>query len=330
VHTGSSDNRTRWLTLALLGAVLVAVMLTARATSGQEDLATQAAPPPRPEPVPELYNATELFTSDELSVLENDAFRLQSINIPTVVYVRIADSDDADAASTQQFADTVRNEWGIESAPGTNDGLVLLVTLDKQGKHGHSIAVSYGDATFQHSGLTPEYIEGVFHDQMMPLLEKGRYYEAMYTGIRKVRYGGIYFPPPVPPLERGQRAVHDGVSWVAPISVIAVSAMFIAMSLRLTMDAPERRPLVRKIGIAVGIWIVALAILSVYGQSAIGIASALLITISLAIEHWIWTRPRTEHRTGVRKRAVPPGSRRVRKLRQAIRMTSGSSMGAGR
>lgn len=330
LRTARSDNRTRWILLAPLCAVLVAVLLGAGPTVTHAQREPQNSPAPRPDTVPVLYDATDLFSQDELADLEHDAYRLTSINIPTLVYVRIADSDVADEQSTQQFADTVRDTWDIESAPGADDGLVLLVTLDKQGEHGHSLSLSYGDATFQRSGLTPAYIHDVFDGEMLPLMEEGRYYEALYTGMRRVRYGGIYLPPPVPPREGLVRSVHEGLNWIAPISVIAVAAMFITLSLRTMMDAPRRRSLVRAIGAAVGIWIVAAGILSVYGRSGIGIASALLITVSLALQLWIWTRPHTEHRPGIRRRAVPPASRRIRKLQQAKRMSSGVASGVGR
>jgi uncharacterized membrane protein YgcG len=316
--------------LAPVGAVLVAVLLVMCSTPAIAQREPHNAPAGRPDPVPTFYNATDLFSDKELSVLEQDAFRLTRINIPTVVYVQIADSEFADERSTQQFADTVRDKWDIASAPGADDGLVMLITLDKQGEHGHSLSLSYGEATFQHSGLTPEYIQDVFEHQMLPRLKDGRYYEALYTGMRRVRYGGIYLPPPVPPLEGSAQTVHTNLNWIAPISVIAVSAMFITLSLRMTMDAPRRRSLIRMIGAAVGIWIVAIAILSVYGRSSIGIASALLIALSLAIQLWIWTRPHTERRPGVRGRAVPPASRHVRKLQQAKRMTPGIPSGVWR
>lgn len=331
VSTVRSHNRIGWAGLALLVAALVALLpALASAQYEQEDrtdrrFQTQNTPAPKPEEVPALYNGTNLFTDGQLKTLEMDAFRLTSIKIPVLVYVRVADSEYAGVDASQQFADSVRADWGIASAPGADDGLVLLLTFDKQGEHGHSLSLSYGTETFAHSGLTPAYIYGIFEDQMRPLLEDGRYFDAVSIGMRRIRYGGIYFPPPVAPLEGAAETVHDTLAWLGPLSVIALTGIFIAISLRVPMDDPARRPLVRRIGVAVGLFALALAVLAVYCRSALGVASALLIVISLAIQLWVWTRPRAIPKRPARQRAVPPASRRVRRWAQARRMALGGT-----
>jgi uncharacterized membrane protein YgcG len=331
VSTARSHNRIGWSGLALLLAALVALL---PALAGAQDepesrtdrrVQTQNTPAPKPDEVPALYNGTHLFTDAQLRTLEMDAFRLTSIKIPVLVYVRVADSDYADVDSTQTFADAVRADWDIASAPGADDGLVLLLTLDKQGEHGHSLTLSYGTETFAHSGLTPAYIYGIFEDQMRPLLEDGHYFDALSIGMRRIRYGGIYFPPPVATLEGAAATVHDTLAWLGPLGVMALTGIFIALSLRVPMDDPARRPLVRRIGVAVGLLAVALAALAVFGRSALGVASALLIAISLAIQLWVWTRPRAVPRPLARQRAVPPASRRVRRWAQAKRMALGAT-----
>jgi uncharacterized membrane protein YgcG len=322
----SFDNRTSLIRLALLLALLATGMLAVGPTaSATDEIQTQNTPAPRPDDVPTLYNATDLFTKDQLGTLLMDAYRLESIKIPTVFYVRVADSDYAGPASTRQFADTIRADWDIESAPGADNGLVILLTLDKQGEHGHSLTLSYGEATFARSGLTPGYIQEVFDERMMPLLEEGRYFDAVSGGMRRIRYGGIYFAPPVPPLVGAAQTVHTGLAWLAPLGVIAISVLFITLSLRLPMDDPARRPLVRRIAVATGGLALVLFALSVYGRSAIGVASAMLITLALAIQLWIWTRPRSVPRRSVRARAVPLASRRVRRLQRARRLALGAA-----
>lgn len=306
--------------LALLAA-MVLITLGVPAFAAQEH-PTQHTPPPPPETVPVVVNATDLFTEDQLRVLDNDGTRLRSIDIPTLVYIRIADSAEADEASSQAFADTLRQTWRIASAEDADDGLVVLVTLDKQGEVGHGLALSYGERTFADSGLTPGYISTVFNRDITPLLTEGRYYEGMYTFIRRIRYGGIYFPPPVPPLEGAAKALHTAVAWFAPLSVAAVAGTFIGLSLRLPMDDPRRRPLVRIVGATVASLALLLAALAVAGRSEIGVASALLVLLTLGVQLWIWTRPRPKPARQVRMRAVPSASQRVRRIFQARRLAT--------
>ena len=280
--------------MALL--LLAVASQTAAATANEDPLRTQNTPPPPPEPVPVFYNATNLFTESQMAGLLHDAYRLTSIDIPTLVFLRIADSEHADPASNQAFADTLRASWGIASSPGADDGLVLLVTLDKQGYHGHSLALSYGARTFADSGLTPDYIASVFERHVLPRFAEGHYYEGMYNLMRRVRYGGIYFPPPIDPLTGPAQTLHRVLGWAAPLTLIAMVAIVAVGALRPPALLAVRRPWRRAIGIGGALVTLVLAVLSVVARSETGVISTLLLTLLLGLAAWLRTRPARDER----------------------------------
>ena len=326
-----NDMLIRLVRPAVHAVLLVLVLLaSAVAASAQDEYPVQHTPPPKPETIPLLVDVTGLFTDDQLAVLQHDALRLMRINIPTLVYIRIADNDRADPASNQAFADALRQTWDIGSSPESDDGLVMLITLNRQNAAGHLLALSYGEQTFTRSGLTPGYIANVFSREIEPLLSEGRYYEGMYTLIRRVRYGGIYFPPPIAPIEGVERALHTTMSWLASMSVIAVAATLVILSLRQPAERPVHRTVTRKAGIAIGLLAVALAVLGVAGRSGIAVGSAMAIALTLGIQLWMWTHPRRGSRLPSRTRLVPPTARHLRTLRRGRRISLGATTGVGR
>jgi hypothetical protein len=282
--------------------------------------AARTEPDSRPETLPFFYNPSGIFDEGQRATLERDAKLLQSSEIPTVVYVRATSPLQASPEAAQAFADAVRLDWAVETAPGKQDGLVLLHSHVPNNPRASSVVASWGKTTFEGNGLTPEYIESVLDDDVRSLLDQGHPFEALVYAMREVRYGGIYFAPAPAPLEGASNSLHTAMNWVAPIMLVAVVTSYMTLSFPITHVRAMRRSLVWKIVGATGLLTTAISILSIIGRSRIGMASALLILIALAIQVWIWTHPATRLSPGHRRRSVPPTSRRLRKFRQARHM----------
>lgn len=280
----------------------------------------QTGPGPRPDEVPRYYDPEDVFPDDQRAVLASDADRLTSTNIPILVYVRTASANNATEEQSRVFANSVQTEWAIATEPGADDGMVILLSWVPDQKDQSTIVISWGQHTFDESGLTPDYVNNVLQTTMRPFLEDGRPFEAMYAGMREIRYGGIYFPPPVAPLTTAQNAVHETVNVVGPVAVIAVPLSFVYLTLGQGFGTSATRKRMYTVTLAVLALVTVLAIVSVFGRSGIGIVSAMLILTSLAIQVWLWTHPSRKN-GNARRRAVPPTSQRARKRRQARDMT---------
>lgn len=315
MRTGSTNN---WWTRS--AGVLAFLMLCLPLLGSIGVMGAQTQPDPRPQTVPYFYDPSDVFPEDQEVTLARDAQLLQSMNIPTVVYVRTASAEEAEAEPSRAFADTVRREWDVETAPGADDGLLILLSYVPDSPEASTVVASWGESTFEGSGLTPEYVQSVLDRDVRTLLDMGFPFEAMVYGLRQIRYGGIYLPPPPAPLEGTAQALHNVLGWVGPALAMVAVAGFIILSIR---QRPARRmpqALVWKVAGLTGAIVFLLALLSVWGRSRIGIGSALLILIALAIYVWFWTHPSKPRSRNTRRRSVPPTNRRLRKRRQAQRM----------
>ena len=315
MRTGSKNNW--WMRRA---GVLAFLMICLPLLGTTEVVAAQAEPDRRPQTVPYFYDPSDVFPEDQEMTLARDAQLLQSTNVPTVVYVRTATPEEAEAESSRAFADTVRREWDVETAPGADDGLLILLSYVPDSPTASTVVASWGESTFEGSGLTPEYIESVLDRDVRTLLDMGFPFEAMVYGLRQIRYGGIYFPPPPAPLEGTAQVLHSVLGSVGPALAMVAVAGFITLSIRQNPARRTSQSLVWKVAGLTGAIVFLLALLSVWGRSRIGIGSALLILIALAIHAWFWTHPSKPQSRYIRRRSVPPTSRRLRKRRQGQRM----------
>lgn len=317
MRTGSKNHwRRGWAgSLALL-----MLCLTLPGVAGA--MTGQAQPDPRPGKLPHFYDPSNVFPEDQEVTLARDARLVQRSGIPTVVYVRAASTADAAPKPSGAFADEVRRQWNVETAPEADDGLVILLSYVPDNPAASTVVASWGESAFEESGLTPEYIQSILDGDVRTLLDMEFPFEAMVYGLRQIRYGGIYFPPPPAPLDDNERAVHNALRWVGPALVTIAMAGFTVLSLRRNQARPMSQSLVWKVAAVTGAIIFLIALLSVIGRSRIGIGSALLILVALAIHAWIWTHPSRPHPKQLRRRSVPPTSQRLRKRRQIRTITA--------
>ena len=285
-------------------------------------MAGQAQPDPAPETLPYFYDPSDVFPEDQEGTLARDARLVWSSGIPTVVYVRTTSAEQAEREPSRAFADMVRRTWDVETAPGNDDGLVILLSYVPDNPVSSTVVASWGESTFEDSGLTPEYVQSVLAGDVRTLLDMEFPFEAMVYGLRQIRYGGIYFPPPPAPLEGTAETLHNVLFWVGPASAITATAGFIVLSARRQGVHQMPQSLVWKVVGFTSALILLLALLSVIGRSEIGIGSAVLILISLALHTWIWTHPSPPQSRYTRRASVPSTRQRIRKRRQARSMVT--------
>lgn len=302
----------RWTPLAIALFVLIVPVLAPMPG------ASQAAPDPRPGETTYFYDENGLFSGDQRAVLERDAQLLQSTDIPTVVYVRVVTPGDAAKADSQTFADEIRRSWDVESSPGADDGLVLLFSWVPQQPLASTTVQSYGAHTFDHSGLSADAIATTIATSVSSLVEQEHPFEAMVYLMRETRYTGIYAPPPPAPLEGSAKTLHAVLTWAAPVVAIGAGMLLIARTATYWRMRPAARHVADTIGIVIAGAVVLWA-LSVYGQSRVGVVSALAMLLELALAAWAWSRVafRRHGERPVRRRAVPSTMTLMRKRRQA-------------
>lgn len=276
--------------LCAFGLLLLTVL--APATLAQEQRVL-------PDPVPAFHDPDGIFSEEQARTLGRDAQLLQSSKIPMLVVARIASAEAASPEQARADADELRYRWSVEGQVDANESLVLLYSHVPDNGTASTIVASWGDHAFDHSGLTPDYIESVLDGDPRALLDRGHFFEALSYGMREIRYGGIYFPPPPAPLTGVRQALHTVLAWSAPLVTIAAIG-----ALGLATFRPGRLSR-RRIALATGTAAALLAILAVIGQSRIGIASTLLIIAALGIAGWRWTHPRAAGRPSDRGRLLP-------------------------
>ena len=301
-----------------LGLILLCLFAITTASHGS----ALASPDPPPATLPFYYDTTNTYDEGQRATLMRDAELLQSSGIPIVVYVRSTTPDDARPESAQAFADTVRQNWDVETEPGQDNGLVLLYSHVPSNPRASSIVASWGDTSFENSGLNSTYIHSVLNGDARTLLDEGHPFEALVYAMRELRYGGIYFPPPPPPLTGATKALHTTMNLLAPTLLVVAVAFFVGVSLRNPRDGHISRTLVWKIVGATGVLIASLSVLSVVGRSRIGIGAALLILLALGIQSRIWMHPASTPSRNRRRKSVPSTRRRMRRIHQARHLQS--------
>lgn len=302
--------RLSWLAIALF--VVLVPVVAPMPTGGQQ------APDARPETLPYLYDADGIYADGEITTLARDAELLQSTGIPTLVYARAVPAADADIAESQAFADQVRREWDVASESGADDGLVLLFSWVPQNPQASTAVFSYGEHTFDGSGLSPVSIQRTIDTSVRSLVEQERPFEALVYLMRETRYTGIYAPPPPDPVEGFAETMQSALRWAGPLVAVVALIALGALTASFWRVKPSHARVWAVVAIVLGV-AAALWSLSVYAKSGTGVASALVIVAALAVATWTWSRLGFERHGGrkVRRRAVPSTHTLMRKRRQA-------------
>jgi uncharacterized membrane protein YgcG len=130
-----------------------------------------------------VYDRAQALSADRLAGIERQAAGLEASGVPTIVYVR---SSEAGEATTRQDARSLMDAWGVESAPGARDGLVLFANL-KPSDPGHGSAVLVAGAAEAAAGrLTDARLQAIFDGEMRPRLAAGDVAGAISAALAQV------------------------------------------------------------------------------------------------------------------------------------------------
>lgn len=267
-------------------ALLVWLVVATPALAQDDDPADRGPAPGaigQPEPGKRLYDMANVLDNGQEWQIEQDAARLTRHGIPAMVIVR---DDDISNAAMASLAADVRREWGVETAPGADDGLVLLVAVPAGEDATARAVVSWGERALPHNGVNVETAGGIEEAWLEANLAEGRVYEAIDHTLRRLVYHAIYDPAPQAPLSDTQAAARSLVSVAGPLLALAVIAAAGARWLGRSRSAPIDRALQW----AAPALALAIAALAVWAHSGWGVAAAVSMLAVWAAE-WIRRDP---------------------------------------
>ena len=285
------------LYMARLVALVVIVAMLAISiphTSAQDSDSAGQGPQPgamgepeRPIETQRVYDVANILDSAQESSLEADAARLARNGVPSVVIVL---SGDLGPEEAEEFAANVRRQWGVESALGAEDGLLLLAVVDPTNDESSFSVMSWGEQALPHFGIDEARSTQIQSEWLDAYLSEGHIFEAILYTLRRLIYHAIYAPAPQEPLTDAQTTMQTVVDWTAPL--IALAGLLIA-GMRWVRESASRRPIFSFIA-AVGLPIAAalLAIASVWSRSEIGVVNSLVL-IAAVCAYWIMRDPGT-------------------------------------
>ena len=225
-----------------------------------------------------VYDPYRLLDADQRSTLRADADRLRRVGLPTLVYVRISEANDVQAAA---FADRLLDEWNVESAPGANDGMVLLISMGVSTRRSGEVIVRTGGRALPQGGLTEARLAEIVDERIAPRVKRGQIYTGALSGLRGMVYTIAYYPEPQAPLTSWQQRVHDTLIALAPaLGGLALLSM-IGRLFRTPRFLAADRPVGRLVPFFVLTCSLLLALLAVYARSRVGIAIAVALFLLL-------------------------------------------------
>ncbi|MEJ7838769.1 MAG: hypothetical protein WKF81_08130 [Thermomicrobiales bacterium] len=221
--------------------------------------------PPKPERFDRVYDVAGDLDKSQYDRFHYDVGRLWNHDLPTVIYIR---NSIADEASSQMFADEMRDTWDLETAPGADDGLVLLVTIRPTFPYSAILTYSYGSNTLPTGQMTAETLDTVREQEANPRLKVGNVNGGLTYALRRIIYYTEYTAPFPDALTDRQETVK---SIALPLN-IAITVLFLAIAI-----LPVAQSLLRLAGSArttlllIGGPIVILAFaVAIYGESTLG------------------------------------------------------------
>jgi uncharacterized membrane protein YgcG len=282
----------------LLAIVMLATILLSLAAPA----AAQDDDPPDPGPEPgaigepaapmddkRVYDMANLLNNSQKASIEMDAQRLARHGVPNIVIVQRSAMTPEEA---DVFAADVRRGWGIETSPGADDGLVVLVTVnDTEERPGIFTTMSWGDNALPHFGVTAATSDDIQAAWLDRYIDEGHLYEGILFSLRRLIYHSIYDPAPAEPLGNIRAGLGSAMS-VAGLA-LAIGAVALA-GWHWTREASQRSS-VDIAAFALKWAVPALAVfvfaLSVAGHSGWGVSAALVL-LGVAAANWVARDPR--------------------------------------
>ena len=182
------DNRAagqRIVQLLLLLVTCVAVLMPSHSLAGSTDTvpanpgASQVTdiPTRNPNPAVRIEDPAGILTAQQFQVLNADLDRLARLGTESIVFVR--DSNDS-STSQPYLAEDLRIAWGVESSVGARNGLVIVVSVDRDDAANSTIVTSSGLHTFPIRQLTADGFTHLADSVALPQIQEGN----VFSGLR--------------------------------------------------------------------------------------------------------------------------------------------------
>lgn len=279
----------------MVRASLCVIVLIASLSAASMSATAQFARPGMSIPVYDPANPwrivddARIFDGVAMDRFQYDLRRAQNLGMPIIMYVRRA---NADAENGKVVADTIRQQWNVETEPGADDGLVMVMTIHPESARGSSLVLSYGVNTFPKRQLTEAIMQQTLEQEMLPDLRKRDYFGALTWGIRRIDYYLDYTPPDPPLLTTTEQKVQGAMTFWAgllPMVVIISLVVITAWTDRVLTLLPSSTALIRWLNLVVPIIAIS-ALASVIGRSGPGALTSLGCLLAVGISCVIWSR----------------------------------------
>jgi uncharacterized membrane protein YgcG len=190
-----------------------------------------------PEPVPakpdkfdRVYDVPGRLNKKEYDRFHFDIGRMWNDGLPAVIYIR---ESGEDASTSQQFADQLRTKWDIESSPGADDGLVMLVTIRDRFPKTAILTLSYGSNAFPQGQMTVDVLNTILEEEAYPRIRTGNINGGLTYAVRRILYYSEYTAPFPPPLTDRQETLHRLATPLASIVAIILIGLIVVPAKRL-------------------------------------------------------------------------------------------------
>ncbi|HEV2129322.1 MAG TPA: TPM domain-containing protein, partial [Thermomicrobiales bacterium] len=222
-----------------------------------------------------LYDTANLLNDAQEAKIEADTSRLQRFGLPVVILVQLNELSPNEASA---FAAEVRRQWAVETEPGADDGLVMLVSINTVAGS-ISTTLSWGENALPNDGLNDALAATIDSEWLDAAIAESQLYEGILFSLRRMIYHSIYAPAPPAPLTTVQRITNATVDVVGPLLGLTGIAIAVAA---LRFRASQRAPapvLVWSVGAAA----VLVAVAAVWSRSGWGAAASIALLGSTAV-----------------------------------------------
>lgn len=264
----------------LLDLLVASIIAAACLFPSIHQASAQDESPPIPYRAPDdpwlVRDDARLFTEDEMKRFQFDLRRLQGLGVDVAVYTRRANASREDS---ERFADALRESWAVESEPGADDGMVMLLTVSDSRPRGSTFVMSSGENFFPVGQVDEAGFNQIYEEEVAPHFRENRFDVALAYALRRMLYAADYTPPDPPPLSGINALAHDaariGGAVLVQAAVLGLAVVPALMERRLTIR--PSRTTVRTYAMVFGGASILLALVSVVGRSGLGILLAILV-----------------------------------------------------
>lgn len=222
-----------------------------------------------------VYDFADVLTSEQAERHQFDLNRLNDAGVPVVIYIRRSDDSRDESVA---YAEQVRTQWTLESAPGADDGIVILVSLSDAFRLRNSLVMSLGPNALPIGQLQTDTLQKIYDKEMQPAFRRNEIDLAVSYGVRRILYYEGYTPPDPPSLSDGQQTARA----LAPWSVLLAALFGVVgplLSSTPTKIARRLRSIVRSgraYRIILAVLLVLSAAFSLYGRSGLWLMVSVL------------------------------------------------------